>query len=157
MRGPLKGSSGYLKSSQRDTGWPRRPPPPLVSEGQVGSFSHGSMFGHYPFVANPSPCLSPTGRVLQLVNGANLTDVHCETPPCESVWSSSVLNRTTRNCMGNYLDCFDLAINLLQNRWKQLIKRLSNHESQHESKQNLWKFTDLFDLSIKTVPCAVHF
>lgn len=141
MRGPLKGSSGYLKSSQCDSGWPRRPPPPLVSEGQVGSFSHGSMFGHYPFVANPSPCLSPTGRVLQLVNGANLTDVHCETPPCESVWSSnatsSVLNRTTRNCTGNYLDCFDLAINLLQNRWKQLIMRLSNHESQHESKQNL--------------------
>lgn len=125
MRGPLKGSSGYLQSSQRDSEWPRRPPPPLVSEGQVGSFSHGSMFGHYPFVANPSPCLSPTGRVLQLVNGANLTDVHYENPPCVSVWTSSapsnVLNRTTRNCMGNYLD-FDLVITLLQNRCTQIIE-----------------------------------
>jgi len=40
-------------------------------------------------VVNPSSCLSPTGKVLQPVNGANLTDFHCETPPCVSVWTSS--------------------------------------------------------------------
>lgn len=75
-------SSGSLKSSQRASERPRRRPPPLVSEGQVSPFRQSSMFGHYPFVADPSPCLSLTGFILhtagRLVNGANLTQTSTE-------------------------------------------------------------------------------
>lgn len=53
------------------------PSRPLECEGQVGSFTCNTMFGHSSFVAGPYPCLSCPHIIslttALLVNGANLT------------------------------------------------------------------------------------